>query len=53
MEKGNVLILAQLLASMKEAAARLATAVKSNDAENVASIKKEILALQAKVGGLL
>ncbi len=53
MKKESVLVLSQLLASMKEATARLEAAVKSEDAEQVATIKNEILALQAKIGGML
>ncbi len=53
MEKERILLLAQLLAGMKEAATRLHEAVKNKDAEHVASIKQEILAMQERVDQML
>lgn len=53
MEKERILLLAQLLASMKEATARLQGAVKNQDAEHVADVKKELLTLQEKIDHLL
>jgi len=53
MEKERILLLAQLLASMKEATTRLGSAVKNQDIEHVASIKKEILALQERIDQML
>lgn len=53
MEKERILLLAQLLASMKEASGRLEEAVKNKDAEHVALIKREILELQEKADHML
>ncbi len=53
MEKERIILLAQLLASMKEAVTRLQTAVKNQDPEHVAGIKKEILSLQEKIDQIL
>lgn len=53
MEKEGILLLAQLLASMKEATARLGEAVKNQDAEHVAEVKRELLRLQEKIDHVL
>lgn len=53
MEKEKILLLAQLLTGMKEASGRLEEAVKNKDAEHVALIKREILALQEKMDQML
>lgn len=53
MEKERILLLAQLLTSMKEAATRLEEALKNKDAEHLALIKREILAYQEKVDHML
>jgi hypothetical protein len=53
MEKERILLLAQLLASMKEATVRLQGAVKNQDAEHVVEVKKELMALQERIDQLL
>lgn len=49
MEKGEISILAQLLASMKDAARRLEEAHRKKDAVAFLSKKREILELQAEI----
>ena len=53
MEKEKILLLAQLLARMKEATTRLQSAVKNQDAEHVSAIKKEILEFQGNIDQML
>ena len=53
MEKERILLLAQLLASMKEATTRLEEAFKNKDAEHLALIKREILKYQEKLDQML
>ncbi len=53
MEKERILPLAQLLASMKTSTTQLSEAVKNQDVEHVATIKKEILTLQEKIDQML
>lgn len=53
MEREKILVLAQLLASLKEAVNRLESAYKSQDAEHLAEVKREILTLQESLEGML
>ena len=53
MEREVLAPLAHLLESMKEAADKLDDAIKKEDVEKVASIKREILEFQKQVSKLL
>ena len=53
MEKERILLLAQLLSSMRAAAGKLDEAIKHQDPEHVALAKSEILKLQAKIDQML
>lgn len=53
MKKEDVAVLAQLLATMKEVALQLETAIAKKDYSSVQSAKKEILELQKQVDRML
>ena len=53
MEKERINLIAQLLGSMKDDMERLEEAYKKNDAEMLASLKKEILQFQAEINRLI
>ena len=51
--KGDLMLLAQLLHTMKESVEELEKYYKKKDVENVNAAKKEILDLQAKIDQIL
>jgi len=53
MKKEDIGLLSQLLASMKDAVAKLEAAYKRKDAEMLASAKQEILQFQTDIKRLL
>lgn len=53
MEKERIIILAQLLTGMKDVSSRIESALKKQDAEELARAKKELLYLQAQIKGML
>ena len=53
MEKGDIVVLAQLLTAMKDATERLEIAYKKKNMEELASAKKEILELESRIDKLV
>ena len=53
MKKEDVVLLAQLLHAMREAADKIGVYFKRNDMANLESAKREVLEIQAKINQLL
>jgi hypothetical protein len=53
MKREDVVLAAQMLTSMKSAAAKLEKALKQNDSDTIAIAKKEILELQSQLATLI
>ncbi len=53
MEKGDAIILAQLIGSMNDAVAKLEKFHEKGDAVNLDKAKREILEIQKKIDGML
>jgi len=53
MKKEDVLLLAQLLQTMKELYAKIRIYYRNRDSENLASAKREMLSLQRKIENIL
>lgn len=53
MKREDILVLAQLLHAMREAAEQLEDALRKEDDPKVNSLKKEILVLQRQINGIL
>ncbi len=53
MKKEDIVILGQLLASMKDAVGELEKAQDEGDMEKLSSAKKEIMKFQKKIGEIL
>ena len=53
MQKDEVMVLAHLLTSMKEAAFELKDAIQKKDSEKILIVKREIIKLNEKVKELL
>ena len=53
MEKGDIIILAQLFSALKDAIDRLDIAFKKKSMEDLAIVKNEIMELQSKIDMML